>query len=347
MPLDHPVSRLPVELWEEIIGLAAYDPSPFALIDQSAHIHSRRARKLLRLGQADFHNRLSKLSCVCKSWRDLTESLKDQFLEVETNDELRRLRTAQSGHRSLRRRRLDIYSSSWSARTSYDSVLHDFRAVLSNTHKLEVLSLLRAGPRCPMMPDKFLLEISDLLYNLKALEYAAAPGTGVDGRQISVLAMGYRSLQSLSCDIMIHPDAFSSAPAPVFPHLRTLRTFVHTPAGLPDGFEEWLANWEMPALKNLSLTHTLLHDDWRWLCALLRKNGRTLECVQFSVNSVTSFLARRTNNRLPESHRNLTMKLRPHSRLWNTAPGFTPSLGRTWTSFCLTFLHSTRPSTRS
>lgn len=284
MPLTRPATHLPVELWEEIIALAAHDPSPFSPIDQYTHIHSRRARKLLRLGQADFHSRLSKLSGVCKPWRDLTERLKDQFLEVETNDELRRLGIAQRGHRSIRRRRLDVYSSAWSTKASYDSVLYDFRAVLSNTHKLEMLSLVRMGLRYPMMPDKFLLETSDLLYNLKALEYTVAPGTGVDGLNMSVLAMGYRSLEYLNCDIMILSDAFSNVPAPAFPHLRTLRTFVHFPAGPPDGFEEWLANWEMPVLTNLSLTHSLGHDDWKWLCALLRKNGRTLECVQFSVN---------------------------------------------------------------
>jgi hypothetical protein len=288
MPFNHAVSSLPVELWEDIIVFTTYDPSPFALIDQFPHIHSRRAQKRLRLGQADFHKRLFTLSCVCKSWRDLTARLKDQFLEVRSNDELRRLGTVQSRHRCLNRRRLDMYSSSWSARTSYDLVLHDFRAFLSNTQTLEVLSLLRAGLRCPMMPDKFLLEISDLLYNLKALEYAAAPGTGVDGRKISLLAVGYRSLQCLSCDIMVLPDSFPNAAVPTFPHLKTLRTFVHTPAGSPDGLEEWLTNWEMPALKSLSLTYTLGHDDWKWLCALLRKNGRTLEYVQFSVNSITS-----------------------------------------------------------
>lgn len=288
MPLNHAVSSLPVELWEEIIALAAYDPSPFALIDQCPHIHSRRAQKLLRLAQADSHKQLSTISCVCKSWRDLTERLKDQFLEVQSNDELRRLGIVQSRHRCLNRRRLDIYSSSWSARTSYNLVLHDFRAVLSNTQTLEVLSLLRAGLRYPMMPDKFLIEISDLLYNLKALEYVAAPGTGVDGQKISLLAVGYRSLQYLSCDIMILPDVFFNAAAPMFPHLKTLRTFVHAPAGSPGGLEEWLTNWEMPALKSLSLTHTFGHDDWNWLCALLKKSGRTLEYVQFSVNSITN-----------------------------------------------------------
>lgn len=290
MPLKPAVSSLPVELWEEIIALAASDHSPFALIDQCPHIYSRRARKLLRLGQERFHKQLSTLSCVCKSWRDLTKKLKDQFLEVHSNDELRRLGMAQSGHRYLKRCRLDVYSSSWGARTSYDLVLHDFRAVLSNTQTLEVLSLVRAGPRCPMMPDKFLLEISDLLYNLKALEYAGAPGTGVDGRKMSMLAAGYRSLQCLSCDILIFPDAFSNVAPPVFPHLKTLRTFVHYPAGSPEGLQRWLTNWEMPALKELSLTDTLGLYDWEWLCALLKKNGRSLEYVQFSVNSITTFI---------------------------------------------------------
>ena len=289
MLLNHAVSSLPVELWEEIIALAASDPSPFALIDQCPHIYSRHARKLLRLGQEAFHKQLSTLSCVCKSWRDLTKKLKDQFLEVHSNDELRRLGMAQSGHRHLKRCRLDVYSSSWGARTSYDLVLHDFRAVLSNTQTLEVLSLVRAGPCYPMMPDKFLLEISDLLYNLKALEYAGAPGTGVDGRKISLLAAGYRSLQCLSCDIIIFPDAFSNVAPPVFPHLKTLRTFVRYPAGAPEGLKRWLTNWEMPALKELCLTDTLGHFDWEWLCALLRKNGRSLEYVQFSVNSFTTF----------------------------------------------------------
>jgi len=288
MSLNRAVSSLPVELWEEIIALATYDPSPFVLIDQYAHVHSRRAQKRLRLGQADSHKRLSTLSCVCKSWRDLTERLKDQFLEVRSNDELRRLGIVQSRHRCLNRRRLDIYSSAWSARTSYDVVLHDFRAVLSNTKTLEVLSLMRVGLRYPMMPDKFLLEVSDLLYNLKALEYGAAPRTGMDGPKISLLAVGYRSLQYLSCDIMVLPDSFSNAAVPTFPHLTTLRTFVHTPAGSPGGLEEWLTSWDMPVLKALSLTHTLGHDDWKWLCALLRKNGRTLEYIQFSVNPITS-----------------------------------------------------------
>jgi hypothetical protein len=289
-PFYHAVSRLPVEIWEEIITLAAYDPSPFVLIDKCSYLHSRRARKLLRLGQKDFRKRLSKFSSVCKSWRDLTESLKDQFLEVETNDEWRRLEMAQSGHGCLGRRRLDIYSSSWSKKSSYDSVLHDFRAVLSTRRRLEMLSLLRAGVSHPMMPDEILLDISDFLSDLKALEYAAAPGTGVDGRKISALAIGYRSLQCLSCDIMIPFDALSDTLAPEFPHLRTLRTFVHTSVGSPDGLEEWLANWEMPTLNNLSLSHTLSHDDWKWLCALLRKNGRTLESIQFSVHSIASSL---------------------------------------------------------
>ncbi len=310
MLVNHAVSSLPVELWEEIIALTAYDPSPFALIDQCPHVHSRRARKLLRLGQENFHKRISTLSCVCKSWRNLTEKLKDPFLEVHSNDELRRLTTAQSGHRCLNRRRLDIYSSSWCARTSYDLVLHDLRAVLSNTQTVEVLSLLRAGLGFPMMPDKFLLEISDLLHSLKALEYATAPATGVDGRKISLLAVGYRSLQYLSCDIMILPDALSDAAPPAFPHLKTLRTFVHTPAGSPDGLEEWLTNWEMPALKGLSLTYAFGHEDWRWLCALLRRNGRSLEYVQFSVNptslaspspSSSSFLSSSENAGLTNS----------------------------------------------
>ena len=290
MPLNHAVSRLPVEIWEEIIALAAYDPSPFAVLDHhAAHIHSRHARKLLRLGQQGFRGRLSKLAGVCRSWRDLTARLVDQFLEVETHDELHRLGIARSGHGCLGRRRLDIYSSSWNGKASYDSVLRDFRAVLSNcTGSLDMLSLQRTALRYPMMPDRFLLEISDLLSDLKALEYVAAPGTGVCAGKISMLAMGYRSLQCLSCDITILSDAFSRTPAPVFPQLRALRTFVHTPAGSPDGLNDWLSNWEIPAFKSLSLTHTLGHDDWKWLCALLRKNGRTLESVQFSVRLVIS-----------------------------------------------------------
>ena len=290
MSFNHAVSRLPVEIWEEIIALAADDPSPFVLIDQCAPapIHSRRARKLLRLGQRISQSHLSRLSCVCRSWRDLTGRLVGQFVEVETNDELRRLGIARSPLRCLGRRRLDVYSSSWNARTSYHTVLHDFRAALSNTRKLEMLSLLRAGLRNPMMPDTFLLEISDLLSDLKALEYAAAPGTGVDGQKISTLAMAYRSLQCLNCDIMVLPDSFITIPAPAFPHLRTLRTFVHMPAGAPDGLKEWLANWEIPGLTSLSLAHALGHDDWTWLCALLRKTGGTLESIQFSVNPITT-----------------------------------------------------------
>src|SRR5258708_34526995 len=86
---------LPVEIWEEIIALVAYDASPFAPIDQCSYIHSRRARKLLRLGQEFFRKRLSKLSCVCKSWYESTERLKHQSLEVVTNDRL-------GGHGSAR-----------------------------------------------------------------------------------------------------------------------------------------------------------------------------------------------------------------------------------------------------
>lgn len=291
MPLNHAVSRLPIETWEEIIALAAYDPSPFALLDQCPHIHSRRARKLLRLGQQGFRTQLSKLACVCRSWRDLTERLADPFLEVETSDQLHRLAIARSGHGCLGRRRLDIYSSSWNAKASYHSVLRDFRAVLSNcTGGLEMLSLRRAGLRYPMMPEKFLFEISDLLSDLKALEYAAARGTGVDAGKISMLATAYRSLQCLSCDIIILSDALPDTPAPVFPQLQTLRTFVHTPVGSPDGLSEWLSNWEIPALKSLSLTQALGYSDWKWFCALLKKNGRTLESVQFSVSSITSLL---------------------------------------------------------
>ena len=287
VPLNQAVSRVPVETWEEIIALAVYDPSPFDLVDQWAYIHSRRARKRLRLGQQDFRTRISKLSCVCRSWRDLTARLVDQFLEIRTHDELTRLRSARSGHGCVERRRLDLYSCSWNFRASHDSVLRDCRAILSRTRKLDVLSLVRMGVLAA--PDKFLLGISDLLSGLKALEYVAATGRGVDGEKVSALAMGYRSLQYLSCDITVLSDAFSNTPVPTFPHLRTLRTFVHAPPRLPDGFEEWLANWETPALKNLSLTHPLGYDDWKWLCALLKKNGRTLESIQFSVNSVTSF----------------------------------------------------------
>lgn len=291
IPLNHAASRVPVETWDQIIALAAYDPSPFALLDQCPHIHSRRARKLLRLGQQGFRRQLCKLACVCRSWRDLTERLVDQFLEIETTDELHRLAIARSGHACLGRRRLDIYSSSWNLKGSYDAVLRDFRVVLSNcTGGLEVLSLQRAGLRYPMMPCKFLLEVSDLLSGLKALEYAAAPGTGVHGGNISMLAMAYRSLQCLSCDILVISDAFSDTPAPVFPQLRTLRTFVHTPVGSPDGLCEWLAQWGIPALKAISLTSALNYEDWPWLCALLRKNGRTLESIQFSVCSITDLL---------------------------------------------------------
>jgi hypothetical protein len=152
-----------------------------------------------------------------------------------------------------------------------------------------MLSLLGAGLRHPMMSDDFLLEVSDLLLDLRALEYDTAWAPGFDGHKISALAIGYRSLQCLSCDITIRSDTFFNTLAPVFPHLKALRTFVHTPVGSPDGLDEWLANWEMPALKGLSLTHTLDYDDWKWLCALLRKNGTTLEYIQFSVSAIARF----------------------------------------------------------
>ena len=93
IPFNHAVSRISVEIWEEIIAPAADDPSPFVLIDQyaPAPFHSRRARKLLRLGSHISHSQISGRSCVRKSWRDLIDRLVGQFLEVETNDELRRL----------------------------------------------------------------------------------------------------------------------------------------------------------------------------------------------------------------------------------------------------------------
>ena len=269
------IALLPIELWDNIIRFSVPRPG-LGRDTQYPWIDSPRQRKQDGELHRQWSFNISRLSQVCRSWRELLSTIRNQDLRI-----------IRGGRLSLTLLLLEYDRNPNSFRETRQIRIHfpikegisSLIAFVQGVESLNALELIIDDgvdvsdvyrPLREHLPA--ILDATPSLIRLDIehpLEFD--PNVVLSTNMIGRFSNAGRHLRCLSCSLGVDtPYALDDVPS--FPHLEILRIAVRCDWRTPI-VHQWFKLWELPSLKQLSLQGYTLWTAWEMVLALLADNN--------------------------------------------------------------------------
>lgn len=269
------IALLPIELWDIIIRLSV--PPPGLGRDMEyPWIDSSRRRKQDQELRREWSLNINRLSAVCRFWRELLSTIRNQDLRITRGGRLRLALLLEEYNRnpSLFRetQRIRIH---FPIKEGISSLITFVQGIGSLT-ALELIiddGVDVSGVYEPLR--EHLPEILNATPSLIRLEIEHPlefdPTSVLSTDMIGRFSDAGRHLKCLSCSLGVDPSYALDVP-PSFPHLEILRIAVRCSLRTPV-VHEWFKRWELPSLKQLSLHGYMLRTACETVVALCADNN--------------------------------------------------------------------------